>query len=145
MYVRAQKESNTVTFPAPPSFFLLFFSACTFTFLHYAFTNDWSPPSFGITESPLGQNKEPGKTHTHTHTHTHKRKLQEERKNLSEEQCGRVKKWRKQARKWKSSQDSVREPDRGKVLRTGQHVSIRSEVSAVHLRGFVLLTFAGYL
>ncbi len=52
--------------------------------------------------------------------HTHKRKQREERKNLSEEQCGRVKKWRKQARKWKSSQDSVREPDRGKVLRTGQ-------------------------
>ncbi len=35
--------------------------------------------------------------------------------------------------------------DRGKVLRTGQHVSIRSEVSAVHLRGLVLLTLAGHL
>lgn len=72
---------------------------------------DWSPPSFGITESPLGQNREPGKTHT-----------QEKTKGGEKEPVWgtmrKVKRWRKQARKWKCSQDSVKVTDRGEVLRT---------------------------
>jgi len=84
---------------------------------------DCSPPSFGITESPLGHNREPGKN-----THTRENKGRRERtcltNNVEERRDGEQK---------MEMQGRVREKQGS--------VSQSSEVIAVHLRGLVLLTF----
>lgn len=69
MYVRAQKESNTVTFPVCLNFFLLFFPSCTFSFLHYASTMRLISSQLWHYWEPSGtEQREPGKTHTQEKT-----------------------------------------------------------------------------